>query len=435
MTMSLGGLIRRSAFWANDFLHASPIRMLYNDIDRILNTPTVGAALQRQHLYNMVDHAVKNTTYYSKYKDCAFDSFPVMNKYLLRENYESISVEQNLIPQHTGVMHIQRTSGSTGTPLAVPQDKRKRNRRIAELKYFGNIAGYQSHEKMTQLRIWTRWHSKPRLQSFRENIFPIDCSRIDDQMLSDLCRMIKKKRITAMWGYASWYDKLAEFIERNSVRLPSIKVIIAGSEMLKPSTRQSLKRSLQCKVISRYSNEEQGILGQDRDEDDHYYLNHASYYFEFLKLDNDTKAEPGEIARIVVTDLFNYAFPMIRYDTGDTGMYMDENDQSNGFPVLSKIYGRLLDLVYDTTGTAIHPMTLARILKNYDKIKHWQFIQKNANLYELKLQLTDGMDTAGCVRQLQQVFGDNAQIEISLVNDIPVLSSGKRKPVVNEWKH
>ena len=113
---------------------------------------------------------------------------------------------------------------------------------------------------------------------------------------------------------------------------------------------------------------------------------------------------------------------------------MVENDQSNGFPVLSKIYGRLLDLVYDTTGTAIHPMTLARILKNYDKINHWQFIQKNANLYELKLQLTEGMDTAGCVRQLKQVFGDDAQIEISLVNDIPVLSSGKRKPVVNEWK-
>lgn len=133
--------------------------------------------------------------------------------------------------------------------------------------------------------------------------------------------------------------------------------------MLQPTTKNGLKKILNCNVISRYSNEEQGILGQARNNDERYYLNHASYYFEFLKLDSDKKAEPGEICRIVVTDLFNYAFPMIRYDTGDTGIYNSENNDSNGFPVLSKIYGRLLDLVYDTKGTTIHPMTLARILK------------------------------------------------------------------------
>jgi phenylacetate-CoA ligase len=355
--MSLGGSVRRSIYWANDFFHGCPIRLLYNDINRILNNPAIGKNLQKQHLNNIVNQAVKNTAYYSKYENNVFESFPVMNKHLLRENYELIKVEHSLIPYHKGKMHIQRTSGSTGTPLAVPQDKRKRNRRIAELKYFGEIAGYHSHEKLAQLRIWTKWHSKSKLQSLRENIFPIDCSRIDDNLLSDLCRLINRKKITAIWGYASWYDKLAEFIERRSITLPSITVIIAGSEMLKPATRKSLKQSLHCNVISRYSNEEQGILGQDKDQDEQFYLNHASYYFEFLKLDSDKQAEPGEICRIVVTDLFNYAFPMIRYDTGDTGVYLAENNESNGFPVLRKIYGRLLDLVYDTTGTAIHPMT------------------------------------------------------------------------------
>lgn len=432
--MSIGGFIRRNLYWSSDFLLGSPVGVHYSDIRKILNNPVVGEKRQKDHLNRLIEFSVKNSKYYSKFACRDFASFPVMNKTLLRENYESIKVEQEVIPHHKGIMHIQRTSGSTGTPLAVPLDKRKRNRRIAELKYFGKIAGFNSHERLAQLRIWTKWQSKTKLQSFRENIFAVDCSRIDDKMLSELCTLIRSKKITAIWGYASWYDKLVEFIERYSIKLPSIKVAIAGSEMLQPTTREKLKRLLNCSVISRYSNEEQGILGQDRDDDEQYYLNHASYYFEFLKIDSDNKAEPGEICRIVITDLFNYAFPMIRYDTGDTGVYVEGNRNTAGFPVLRKIYGRLLDLVYDTKGTAIHPMTLARILKNYDEIKLWQFIQKSQSTFELKLNLTADINLPDCISQLKEIFGEDSQITISLVDEIPVLSSGKRKPVVNEWK-
>jgi phenylacetate-CoA ligase len=431
--MSLGGFIRRSLYWTNDYFHKSPIRKHYNDIETILeNKDNIGFIAQKEHLDNILNHAVKSSEFYSEYNSNDIETFPIINKLIIRENHDSLKVKLSEIPEHTGKMHIQRTSGSTGTPLAIPQDRSKRNRRIAELKLFGKIAGYNSHEKLAQLRIWTKWHNKTKLQSFKENIFAVDCSRIDDSMLSELCNLINRKRITAIWGYASWYDRLLDYIERNSIKLPSIKVLIAGSEMLQSTTREQLKRLLNCKVISRYSNEEQGVFGQDRDNDEHYYLNNASYYFEFLKLDSDTKAEPGEICRIVVTDLFNYAFPMIRYDTGDTGIYCSK--ERNDFPVLSKIYGRLLDLVYDTKGTAIHPMTLARILKNYDEIKLWQFIQKETNKYELKLELSADIDFPKCIEQLKEIFGDDSQINISLVEDIPVLSSGKRKPVVNEWK-
>ena len=428
--MSLGGIIRRNSYWINDFFNGKPIRSHYDDISRILNKPNSGKKAQLQHLENLLGFVVKNSSYYSDFVNRGIESFPVVNKNILRENSDSIKVEQNLIPWQKGAIHIQRTSGSTGIPLAVPQDTRKRNRRIAELKYFGTIAGFKSHEKLAQLRIWTKWQNKSKTQSFRENIFAVDCSKIDDKMLSDLCSLIKRKQISVIWGYASWYDKLIEFVKRNSIKLPSLKVVIAGSEMLQPDTRRELNQILNCNVFSRYSNEEQGILGQDRGDDEQYYLNHASYYFEFLKLDSNEKAKPGEICRIVITDLFNYAFPMIRYDTGDTGVF---NYDANGFPVLTKIYGRLLDLVYDTKGTAVHPMSLARILKNYDGINLWQFIQKNQNTYELKLNLSSGIDLSDCTYQLKEIFGDESQIDITLVNNIPVLSSGKRKPVMNEW--
>ena len=48
-------------------------------------------------------------------------------------------------------LHVSSTSGSTGTPFKVEQDSEKRSRTIADLKVFGELALYNSHEKMLQL--------------------------------------------------------------------------------------------------------------------------------------------------------------------------------------------------------------------------------------------------------------------------------------------
>lgn len=39
------------------------------------------------------------------------------------------------------------------------------------------------------------------------------------------------------------------------------------------------------------------------------------------------------------------------------------------------------------------------------------------------------------VGELKKVLGNSAILRIEKVDGIPVLASGKRKPVVNEWKN
>ena len=98
----------------------------------------------------------------------------MVNKAILNENRDKITIPIDKIPEQEGdKVHIQKTSGSTGTPFAIPQDTRKRNRRIAELKYFNEQVGFKSHEMLGQCRIWTKWQSKSKWQSFKENIIPI----------------------------------------------------------------------------------------------------------------------------------------------------------------------------------------------------------------------------------------------------------------------
>ena len=243
----------------------------------------------------MLQHATTHSAFYKTFKNsgggCSLLDFPVVNKNILNENYDKVVVPVEFIPkQETKKVHIQKTSGSTGTPFCVYQDSRKRHRRIAELKYFGQDVGFKSHEKLAQCRVWTNWQNKTSKQSFWENIYPVNVTNMDDETLRQLCALIKKEKIVSIRAYASWYDKIVEYFEKGNGDpndLKTVKVAIATSEALNESTREKMLRLTNIPIVECYADEEGGLLAQQKIGGTEYYLNHASYVFEFLKLNSD----------------------------------------------------------------------------------------------------------------------------------------------------
>lgn len=435
--MNTLSVILRTSYWINDWLRGSPVRTQYNDIKCIQENYSEGVVLRNKHLHNILNYAVANSKFYNECDPNNLQSFPIVNKNILRDNYGSIKVAYEKIPGQKGPIHIQHTSGSTGSPFHIHQDTRKRNRRIAELKYYGEVVGFKSHDPLVHLRIWTHWQNKSKWQSFKENIVAFNMANLADSRIAELCDIVKKKKITCLRGYASTFGNIARYVAEHKIKLPSLKIIIAGSESLQEDVRELVKKYIGCNIISQYANEENGILAQENIYSDNreFYLNHASYEFEILKLDSDKPAKFGELGRIVLTDFFNYAFPMIRYDTGDLAVKEKGNEFSNGYFYLSKLYGRRLDLIYNTKGEPMHAMTLSRILKYFPDILQWQFIQKSEKLYILKLVLKKHsvLKESDVLGPLKESFGQDAHVVFEYVNDIPVLNSGKRKAVVCEY--
>ena len=432
----------RKIFWINDFLKGSPIRKPYSEIKWICeHDEEVTRKLRLRKLNEILKYACSNTIFYAQYMGNDINHFPVMDKASLIKNADAISVPPSKIPNQKGEVYIQKTSGSTGVPLAVPQDTQKRQRRIADLKYFGQLVGYKSHEPLIHLRIWNKWQKKTQKQINRENIFPFDCSNLSDERLHELCELINRTKAVAIRAYASCLDLLAKFVKRNPYYVfPNLKIAFSTSEMLHDDTRENVKKYLKCEIISQYADEECGIIAQERiptkEDGNIMYLNYADYYIEFLKLESDEPAEFGELARIVITDLHNHAFPIIRYDCGDTGVLMPPDEYSRGYPVLGKLYGRKMDMVYTTSGVPFSPMLLGRTVKNFDVIKQWQFIQKGERNYVLKTIIEEGKNKEeldALINELKHTIGIDATISIEVVNEIPLLKSGKRKVVVNEW--
>lgn len=438
--MDLNAYYLRAKFWIEDYLKGSPIGKPYNEVKYIQeHSYEEGLPIREKALHNLMDFAREHSAYYKNIKGYDLKSYPIMNKATLLEHYGEIKVAPAEIPGQQGEVHIQTTSGSTGTPFKIPQDTLKRQRRIAELKYFGKMVGFRTHDKLIHLRTWNRWQQKTAKQIKSENIIPFDIAIMDDASLKRLCELAVSEKAVCLRGYASSLGKVAEYADGKGYQFPHLKIAIAGAEALQDDTRALYKRVMKSEIISQYANEECGIMAQERiptkDTDNCMYWNYSGYYFEVLKFDSDDPAEYGELGRIVITDLHNYAFPLIRYDNGDTAVLLPPDEYSNGYPVLGKLFGRRFDITYSTTGAAISPLTYGRILKHFDTISQWQFVQEGEKEYKLKVVMrSEDSNLDSIVDQLKEYIGKDAIVTIEKVSDIPVLASGKRKPCVNNWK-
>ncbi len=145
---------------------------------------------------------------------------------------------------------------------------------------------------------------------------------MDDEHLDKVVQAIAEKEAHTVFEYASTIVTIAKYIQRKSIRMdtPSLVSIRVGGERLEQTDRELIENTFYVPIYRRYSDMELGIVGQDMAYGNAYELNWGSLYFELLKLDSDEPAMPDEVGRIVITDLFNYAQPMIRYDTGDIGI-------------------------------------------------------------------------------------------------------------------
>lgn len=265
-----------------------------------------------------------------------------------------------------------------------------------------------------------------------QNMEMINVLDLSDEYFATLIRQWQKDRSEkVLMGYVSGFTQLCKYLDKiGSPPLNcNINSIIAVAEHLNSYCRCSLEKYFGVPVVSRYSNTENGILAQqEMGGDSDFHINWASYYVEIFDMDRDLPLEMGQMGRIVITDLYNYAMPMIRYDTGDVGL-IEVNDQ--GVPVLKGIQGRKMDMLFDTHGRLLTPSVVWQ-LDNYKNIKQFQLIQNAAKSYTIRLNVDGEFDSGHqIIQEFSTYFGEDAEINIEQTDEIPVLASGKRRLVVN----
>ena len=424
---------RYRLFLLSDFIRKGKIKKDLNDIKSVIENCTSSRFTTRREtiLKKLLSHAVSTTPFYSNLKTTALSDFPVINKNIIRSNYcefHSSSFNEN------NTIKVM-TSGSTGTPLIIRQDARKRVRNTADTIYFAERGNFKIGNQLVFIKLWAEEVKKSRLMAWLQNVKMVNVTDLSDTYFASLIEELKKdKTEKGILGYVSALTQLCKYLDK--IQSPAIACnvtsIIAISECLTDYCRTSMEKYFGVPVFSRYSNIENGIIAQQMpDSGTAYIINWASYVVEILDLHQDTPVRTGELGRIVITDLFNYSMPLIRYDTGDLGT-MSIN--SIGELVLSTVQGRKLDTLYDTKGHVISSAIVWE-LEYYNNIKQFQLIQTGEKSYTFRLSI-DKEFTEGnkLIQRFTTYFGEDATITIEETDEIPVLASGKRRLVVNQFR-
>ena len=424
--------LRNILFWTVDFIKGAKVAKHYKEIKYILENYNSPKAKQKSeiNLEKLLQHAVNNTEFYKKNINYeSLNDFQVINKNIILDNIDEFKSMSYINKKSKYVS----TSGSTGIPLKLIHDVNKKHRNTADNIYFSKLSGFKIGHELLYLRHWREAHRKSKLLAWIQNIYPIEVLDLNDDYISKLINRLEKKASNKGWlGYSSAFETICKYLDKTNSKPieANVKSIIAMSEGLNSYTKQGMLKYFKAPVVSRYSNMENGIIAsQSIDMKNDFRINWASYFVEVLKFNEDKPVKYGEKGRIIVTDFFNFAMPLIRYDTGDVGTI----DYSQSPPIFDVIEGRKSDVILDTKGNIISSFIIAEI-NSFNEIRQSQLIQEEEKKYVLKLNVTIKFDFENeIIKKFKTYLGDDAEILIEYVNEIPLLGSGKRKTTLNNY--
>ena len=427
--------IRKWAFILTDALKGSPVRSQYRDIKEIMESEAVFRLREKRYIQNLLTHATSTTEFYKEFIGCtALKDFPVIDKLQINANPNAFISDAF----KSESLHAMKSGGSTGIPVTIYQDKRKRNRVLDELIYFMNFCGVDIGMQFIYFRRLHKAYLKKYLKySIKENMILADPSNLDAAYLEEIRKRLKRKKILFIRGYASAIGYVGSYLKScgDTPDQFNVKAIQCSAEVLSEHTRQNLISVFNCPVLSRYSNSENGVLAHECQEYKEFHVNCASYHIEILKMDTNEPASEGEVGRIVVTDLFNYAMPLIRYDTGDLGSMGKNMNCRYKTPIITKLAGRAIHQIYSTDGTPISPLIIPVPPECWPSILQYQIIQEEQSKYRLKLIDKNRTNSDIAIMNfLKDIFGQDADITIEYVEEIPLLPSGKHQQTVNNYK-
>ena len=235
--------------------------------------------------------------------------------------------------------------------------------------------------------------------------------------------------------YPSNLRFLAAHCREHGVALPNLEHVATIGEVLTPETREECRRAWDVPVLDVYSAQEVGSIAIQCPTGDHYHVQSERIVVEVVD-ERGAPCAPGQTGRVLVTPLYNYAMPLLRYELGDWAEVGGPCACGRGLPVLTRVLGRERNaLLVAPTGERDWPAFGSRKLTELAPIVQHQFVQKSLERIEARL-VTERPLTRAEERSLriyiQAALPHRFDVSFAYVDEIPRNASGKFENFVSE---
>jgi phenylacetate-CoA ligase len=134
--------------------------------------------------------------------------------------------------------------------------------------------------------------------------------------VGDIIAWLAQRAPRYLLTFPSMMHDLAQHPDAAAVAELKLGKMIGISESLTPYTRDVVHKRFGCEITQIYACAEMGCIALQVPRDGHYETCEETVFLEILD-DDGNPTKPGQTGRVVLTSLYNYATPFIRYEIGD----------------------------------------------------------------------------------------------------------------------
>lgn len=336
--------------------------------------------------------------------------------------------DSSVIPPTHLPVSIAQSSGSTGQPVSIKKTK------LNEL-FWGGMA-IRDHQwynrdyksKLTAIRVISEYSEIEQWGGPVSLLYgsgPAQGIPVSTD-IKEQVKLLNKFQPNIIIIHAGALAAIVEEWARDGYSLTELKHIKNVGDTVRQPLRDRVREITGLEIEDNYSSSEVGCMAIQCPTSGLYHIMSESLIVEIL--DETGKAcKEGEVGRVVVTDLYNAASPIIRYDLGDHAEVGGQCSCGRHLPTIKRVMGRDRNLLIRPDGTRFWPPGGRKTLEKYNVIQ-WQIVQHAIDDIEYRIvrdtPLTEDQhkDMTIAVNDMLKFPGTIRLVEMS---SIPLGKSGK----------
>jgi len=330
-------------------------------------------------------------------------------------------------PSHLPVS-ISQSSGSTGQPVTVKRTM------ISEL-FWGALA-VRDHQwynrdykgRLTAVRVLQdykeleQWGAPVSVLygSGRAQGIPVSTD------IKEQVRLLKEFQPNIIIVHAGALAAIVEEWARDGYSMTNLEHIKNVGDTVRQPLRDRVREVTGLEIEDNYSSSEVGCMAIQCPTSGLYHIMSESLIVEILD-EHGQACKEGEVGRVVVTDLYNAASPIIRYDLGDHAEVGGSCSCGRHLPTIKRVLGRDRNLLTRPDGTRFWPPGGRKTLEKYN-VKQWQVVQYAVDDLEYRIvrdePLTEEQHQAMTLA-VNDMLKFPGTIRLVEMTEIPLGKSGK----------
>ncbi len=362
----------------------------------------------------------------------ALADFPILTRADLQDDLENLR-------DHTrsrDELKLDASGGSTGKPVQFFQDDAYWHQEFATEVFLSHWWGLQPWSSTAFL--WgvddpSSVHWKAKLEMRLLGVAVLNVFDLTDATMGAFLEHIRRLRPACLHGYVSALDTFGAYAARHGGLGFEPTVVRSAAEALDETRRGRIEQAFGAAVVDAYGSRESASLAAQCLHGSYHVLSHGKV-IELVD-ENGDAVPPGTPGRVLVTDLTNRAFGLVRYENGDVASWSEQTECPCGcpYPILERVHGRTSDFIRTPDGGQVHGEWFSHLFYGHAEVVRFQVRQTQLDRVEI---LTEGPagaeDLEPILSKVRERLGSGVDVTWRSVDEIPLTPSGKYRFTVSD---